>query len=330
MPAEPEITVVVVSWNCRDLLGACLRSVFAQRGVAAEVFVVDNASADGTVAHVEAVFPAVQVIANDANLGFAKANNQAFRLARGRHVLLLNPDAELLSGDTLRQLVDYMDADASVGATGCMLLDVDGRWQNSAGFRPTPLAVLANSLFLPHLTRNAVRGLALMRPAADGPAEIDVDWVCGACMLVRRDVFTRAGMLDERFFMYGEDIEWGARIRDAGYRITHLPRLTVQHVYAGTRPDRHRVPVAWLDGLARVYMELEPGRSWLFFKACFGAGLALRTVAGLASSLLGGGAWARRRATESAALLRHLLAAPSPLARHPSPRSSPDTTTTRP
>lgn len=315
MVPAPDVAVVVVSWNCRDLLTSCLRSVIANTGkMNYEVIVVDNASADGTVAAVRRDFPSVRVIGNDANLGFAKANNMAFRCTAARYVLLLNPDAELLRSDTLDRLTDYMDRNPDIGAAGCMLLDVDGRWQTSAGYSPRPTTLIANSFFLAQLSGNAIKGLCLMRPAADAPESIDVDWVSGACMFVRRRAMDEVGLLDESYFMYGEDIEWAYRIVAAGWRITHLPGIQVQHVLAGTRANKHERPVAWLDGLARVYMELQPGRSWLGFKLLFGLGLVLRTVLGAAAAVVSRSPWASRRAAENFALLRHLVGMRSPLA----------------
>lgn len=315
MVQAPDIAVVVVSWNCRELLESCLRSVLANTGrMSSEVIVVDNASADGTAEAVRRDFPSVRLIANDANLGFAKANNIAFRSTAARYVLLLNPDAELLQPDTLQRLADYMDRNPDVGAAGCMLLDVDGRWQTSAGYSPSPATIVANSLFLPQLTNNAVKGLCLMRPAANAPESIEVDWVSGACMFVRRRAIDEAGLLDESYFMYGEDIEWAHRIANAGWRITHLPGIRVQHVLAGTRENKHERPVAWLEGLARVYMELEPGRSWLVFKFLVGLGLVLRTLLGAAAAMVSRSTWASRRAAENFALLKSLLGTEAPQA----------------
>lgn len=309
MEQAADIAVVVVSWNCSALLTACLRSVLASTGNARyEVIVVDNASADDTVLMMRRDFPSVRLIANDANLGFAKANNMAFRCTSARYVLLLNPDAELLRPDTIDRLTAFMDGHPDVGAAGCMLLDVDGRWQTSAGYRPSPATIISNSLFLAQLSGNAIKGLCLMRPAADAPETIDVDWVSGACMLVRRAAMDQAGMLDESFFMYGEDIEWAQRIAAAGWRITHLPRIQVQHLLAATRANKHERPVAWLDGLARVYMEGQPGRSWLGFKFLVGLGLVLRTVLGALGALIARNPWASRRAAENFALLKRLVA----------------------
>jgi N-acetylglucosaminyl-diphospho-decaprenol L-rhamnosyltransferase len=316
MSSIPDLTIVTVSWNCRALLDACLRSVFAHSGRSElEVFVVDNASADDTVAMVHARFPQVRLIANQANLGFAVANNMAIRQSRGRYILLLNPDTEIPDETLLDRLVEFMDENVDVGAAGCALMDFDGNLQNSAGYRIGPRTLFGFSFFLPHLTGNVLKSFCLPPVDRCAPETIDVDWVCAACMVVRRSILDEVGLLDENIFMYGEDLDWGRRMNERGWRVTHLPALRVKHVLAGTQKSENAIATAWLDGLARYYMETSPRRSWYYFKICLGSGFALRAALAGLEALVLRRARSRRRAAEFYFWLKYLMRMHPPIVR---------------
>ncbi|MBK8959377.1 MAG: glycosyltransferase family 2 protein [Proteobacteria bacterium] len=306
---EVDVSVIIVSWNCREHMPGCIESVAEGAArVSAEVIVVDNASADGCAEFVRERFPAVRLIANDANLGFARACNQAMDIARGRHVFLLNPDARIRGDGLLDQLVAFMDCHPDVGAAGCELCFDDGRVQVSAGYRPDPFMLFAFCFFLAKLSGDRIKGLCLTPRQDRGAAAVDVDWICGAGMIVRRETWQSAGQFDERYFLYGEDIEWGCRMRDHGWRVVHLPALRIDHELGGTQKQTHAIPSRWINGLTQAYMEIAPGRSWIYFKVCLATGLALRALIYGAVALVRRDPWSRRRVAEMVAWLKYLVA----------------------
>jgi GT2 family glycosyltransferase len=193
-----------------------------------EVFVVDNASADGTAEAVAREFPAAHLIANDANLGFVRANNQALALCRGRYALLLNPDAEACPG-ALSRLVAAADADSAIGVAGPTLLYPDGTIQPSRRRFPTLATALVESTVLQRWLGDSSMLRRFYVADRSDAEEQDVDWLVGACLLVRREAILQVGLLDERFFMYSEEVDWCHRIRGAGWRVRYLPAAKVVH-----------------------------------------------------------------------------------------------------
>jgi GT2 family glycosyltransferase len=224
-PATLDLTVIIVSLNTRDLLAACLRTVFASAGVTFEVYVVDNGSRDGSADLVARDFPAVHLIRNDDNRGFAAANNIAIRRATGRQVLLLNPDTEI-QPDTLQRMVRFMDAHNTVGICGPKIFFPDGRFQ-SCGYRfPTLLAEIRQSRNIGKLLRSVV---GPEEPAEVKDVPFEADWVDGACLMIRRNVIAQVGDLDEQYFLYAEELDWCFRVRKAGWTIYALPDISMVH-----------------------------------------------------------------------------------------------------
>ncbi len=226
---RPDLSVVVVSRDVRDLLAACLESLHqSDNGFVIETLVVDAASSDGSSAMVRKRFPAVRQLASRENLGFTRGNNWAIRLARGRHVMLLNPDTVVRPG-ALRALVTFLDAHPDVGVAAPKLVFPDGSVQSSRRRFPRPVTGFVESTVLERwLGRSrVVREYRLDDGPADAPQ--DVDWVVGAAMVVRREAFEQAGLLDERFFMYSEEVDLCRRIRAAGWRVVYVPDAVVVH-----------------------------------------------------------------------------------------------------
>ncbi|HOG46949.1 MAG TPA: glycosyltransferase family 2 protein [Anaerolineae bacterium] len=236
---EIDLSVVTVSWNVRELLHRCLASLThgtapSPQGLfplpgerTLQILVVDNASSDGSAEMVRQSFPGVQVLAS-ANRGFAAGNNAGIAASRGRYVLLLNPDTEV-AGDALTTLLDYMDAHPDVGVAGPQLRYPDGRRQPSRRRFPTPLTGFWESTLLQRCfprNRWAARYYVLDQP---DDAEADVDWLVGAALLVRREAIAQAGLLDEGYFMYSEEMEWCRRIRMQGWRVVYQPAAVVIH-----------------------------------------------------------------------------------------------------
>ncbi len=236
-----DLSIVIVSWNVVDLLRDCLRSILAAPttrlsdagaihidGYSVEVYVVDNASSDSSAEMVSSSFPQVKLIASRTNLGFAGGSNLALGHCHGRYVLLLNPDTQVL-GDALSIMVKHMERKSDVGVVGPRLYYADGRPQPSRRRFPTLMTAFMESTLLQHwFPRNR---WALQYYMADLPDDIaqDVDWVIGACMLVRAEAIERVGPLDQAFFMYSEEMDWCRRIADDGWRVVYLPRAEIIH-----------------------------------------------------------------------------------------------------
>lgn len=228
MSRKPVVSVVLVSYNTREMTLRSLEALYADLGeMPAEVFVVDNASADGSAAAVRERFPQIKVIENPTNAGFGAANNIAMREAAGRYILLLNTDAFVTPG-AVAALVRYLDEHPKVGVIGPRLSNGDGSLQVSCYPFPTPLRAWVENLWLAKLAPNH-RVLGDYRRWAHDQ-ERNVDWVVGACMLVRRTTYEQVGGFDERFFMYAEEADWQRRMRDAGWEVAFTPAAEVTHL----------------------------------------------------------------------------------------------------
>jgi GT2 family glycosyltransferase len=229
------LSVCIVSWNTRERLRACLSSLLEQlrsaglspmSGAArgSQVVVVDNASADGSEAMVRECFPWVRLIANRDNVGFARGCNQAIATTTGEYVLLLNPDAEV-QPEAIDELVRFMDGTPAVGAAGARLLNSDGSLQEWCFPEPT----LARELWrMFHLDRVRQYALYDMRHWSNTTPR-EVDTVPGACFLVRRSAVADVGLLDERYFIYSEEVDLCRRLRQRGWKIFWVPRAVVVH-----------------------------------------------------------------------------------------------------
>lgn len=225
-----DLSIVVVSWNVRELLRACLASIDRGQGdLALQVIVVDNASTDRSAEMVAGEFPWVELIATPQNVGFPAGNNMGLERARGRHVLLLNPDTEVV-GDALAVLVAYLDAHPDVGVVGPRLLNVDGSVQSSRRRFPTLATAFFESTWLEGIAPRGLLDRYNVRDRADD-ATSDVDWVVGAALMVRGEVVRQVGPLDEGYFMYSEELDWCRRIGDAGWRVVYLSAAQIVHHY---------------------------------------------------------------------------------------------------
>jgi GT2 family glycosyltransferase len=225
---QTDVSIVIVSWNTRELLRDCLLSVynegFAGTPATFEVIVVDNTSSDGSAQMVRECFPQVKLMANRENVGFARANNQAIPMCTGRYILLLNPDTRLKPA-AMGAMLGFMDANPQAGACGSRLLNPDGTLQVSCHPAPT----LPRELWrLFHLDR--LKAYAEYRMAAwdvQTPREVDV--IQGASFLIRREVVDRIGLLDEDYFIYSEEVDWCRRIQADGWHIYWVPQSQVVH-----------------------------------------------------------------------------------------------------
>jgi N-acetylglucosaminyl-diphospho-decaprenol L-rhamnosyltransferase len=234
MSRDPELSILIVSWNCRDLIGPCLQSIEdAPDAVTREIIVVDNGSLDGTPDYVREFRPDVRVIALGENHGFGAANNIAFGSARGQFILLLNPDTLVRPGMMARMIATLRDDD-SIGCVGAKHYNPDGSLQWSMDDFPSLLneAVHYTDVYrLPFLTRWLRRSFPRW---SDHDVECDVSWVNGACMMVPRSVYAETGGFDDYFFLFAEELDWCLRIWRAGRRVRFLPDAVVVHKLGGT------------------------------------------------------------------------------------------------
>ena len=224
------LSVVFLNYNTRDLTRQALSSVLAAaEGLAVEIFVVDNASVDGSADMVAEEFPQVKLIRNAANVGFAAGNNVALRQVTGEYALLINTDT-IVRRDALRTMVEFLDAHPEAGACGCKILDPDGTLQldSRRGF-PTPLAAFCKmsglSRFFPKHPLIAHYHMTYLDP--EQTTEVEV--LSGSCMMVRKAAMDQVGLLDEDYFMYGEDIDWCYRFHQAGWKIYYVPTTSIIH-----------------------------------------------------------------------------------------------------
>ena len=238
--AKKKLTIIIVSFNVREYLDQCLQSVKkALQGIDGEIIVVDNQSEDDTVEYVRAHHPEVQVIESGGNVGFARANNLGIRQSDSEYVLLLNPDT-VVGLHTLTDVLEFMDSHEMVGAAGVQMLNADGtKAMESRRGRPTPIVSFYKMCGLADLfprSRTFARYYMSWLSWYE-PAEIDV--VSGAFFFVRRKALDEVGLLDEDFFMYGEDIDLSCRLLNAGWHNCYLPSRIVH--YKGGCTDKTTV-----------------------------------------------------------------------------------------
>ncbi len=249
----PTVAVVILNYNRADLLADCLQSLFSTpTQCTLEVWVVDNASSDGSVALVQTQFPQVRLIVSERNGGFAYGNNLALRRLVYQHaqtttstspdyILLLNNDTVVPPG-ALDGLVDYLETHADVGVVGPKLLLPNGELDLACRRSfPTPIVSFYRMTGLARLFPKNRRFGRYNMTYLDPDVETDVDSVVGACMLLRTSVIREVGLLDEQFFMYGEDLDWAYRIKHYGWRIVYYPAVYVMH-YKRAASSRRALP----------------------------------------------------------------------------------------
>ena len=231
--AVPDLSIVLVCWNNKEYLEPCLRSLY-ESGMRSsfDVVVVDNGSTDGSQVMLRDEFPEVQLIQNESNVGLSRASNQGIRATQGRYVLLLNNDT-LVNGASLDAMVEFMDATPDAGAAGGKLLNSDGSFQ--AGY--ADFSSLKEEFLI------ATRLGELIWDGYPSHADDDqikvVDWLSSACLLLRRTALEQVGLLDEQYFIYGDEADLQYRLKQAGWRVYYLPHVTTVH-YGGRSMDRWR------------------------------------------------------------------------------------------
>ncbi len=225
---DVDLSIIIVSWNVRDYLAACLETIQANAAdLAFEILVVDSGSSDGTVEMVRARFSDVRLLPQPENVGFTRGNNIGLKQATGRYLLLLNPDTEIV-GDALVQMVRYLEAHPDVGILGPHTLNSDGSTQSTWRRFPTFATALFESTWLQPFAPRRVLDRFYVRDIADSDTA-DVDWVQGSALLARREVYEQIGGLDERYVMFSEELDWCKRAHQAGWRAVYLGSARIVH-----------------------------------------------------------------------------------------------------
>ncbi len=225
MSAPGLVSAVVVTWNTRELTERCLHSIFEKnRATPLDTIVVDNASSDGTATLVAREFPEARLIVNERNAGFARAVNQALRIARGDPVVLVNSDTCILSEEPFERIREFLGRNPRVGIVGGMLVLPNGRVQSLGRPFVTLATLVGTQIFFSEAFQRR------RRPGA-GRGAIVVDCVDGAFLAIRREVLSRIGPMNERYFMFAEDTEWCLAARRAGWEIAVLPEVEVLHLH---------------------------------------------------------------------------------------------------
>ena len=249
-----KLSIVIVNYNSGKVLTTCLSSIFRETQERVfEVTLVDNASTDGSVEDVERNFPRVRIIRNNDNRGFAAANNCAIRDAAGEYVLLLNPDTEILDG-ALQKTVAFMEGKPEASIAGCRLLYGDGTQQPSVRGFPSMLSAFLDATFLylllPGNYMMRGKGVAVFDPTRAQ----EVDWVIGAFFMIRKSLIDRIGLLDEQFWIYGEEVDFCHRAKKAGFQTWYFPDAAVTHFWAGMTEYNLRV-IVWLHFGVKLYVD---------------------------------------------------------------------------
>jgi len=228
-----DISVIIVNWNTRDLALACIRSVYETvRGIAFEIWMVDNGSTDGSQEAVRSTFPGVRLVGNTQNRGFAAANNQALKEMSGRYALLLNSDAVLTDG-AAQELLAFMESTPTAGMACGQLLNPDGSRQNSIANFPTLLTLISNETLLRILFPKKFPS-----KRRNYPGPIPVESGIGACLMIRKTAMDVVGIFDEAFFFFFEETDWAYRMRLAGWGIYFVPSARIIHAQGKSAGDR--------------------------------------------------------------------------------------------
>jgi N-acetylglucosaminyl-diphospho-decaprenol L-rhamnosyltransferase len=229
MPDTIDLSIIIINWRSKDFLRKCLASIYANtRDVPFEIIVIDNASFDGSEEMVHREFPEVQFIQSAENLGFARANNLGFDRSKGQNILFLNPDTEVSDG-AIRALLAALDSRPDAGIMGCKLLNSDLSVQTSCiQSYPTLLNQVFDADYLRRIfPKSSLWGTQPLYEVQEGPAKVEV--VSGACLLIRREAFEKAGLFSETYFMYAEDVDVCYKVKSSGWGVYYLASATVIH-----------------------------------------------------------------------------------------------------
>ena len=262
---ETQLSVVIVNYNVKHFLEQCLCFVqAATQGWDVDIYVVDNHSSDGSVEYIRPLFPDVIFMENQENVGFAKANNQAFRICKGEYVLMLNPDTAI-GEESLRSLCYFMDEHPEAGAIGLKMLNGNGIFlaESKRSF-PTPWVSFCKLFGLSKLFPDSPKYASYALPYLSPDEQHEVDVLSGAFMLMRHEALEKTGLLDEKFFMYGEDIDLSYRFIQAGYKNYYMPERMLHYKGESTQKVSYHFLKRFYGAMLIFYKKYYPDTpSWL-------------------------------------------------------------------
>jgi GT2 family glycosyltransferase len=293
---EVKISVIIVSYNVKYFLEQCLQSVrMAAEGIDAEVFVVDNHSTDGTVAYLRPKFPEVVFIENKENRGFSAANNQGIRQCRGEYVLLLNPDT-VIGEEIIRTLCFFMDEHPLAGGTGVKMMDGHGAFlpESKRSF-PSPWVSFCKIFGLSRLFPHSKIFARYSLPYLNLNQQHKVDVLAGAFMMLRHEALNKAGLLDESFFMYGEDIDLSYRLVLNGYTNYYVPERILHYKGESTRRNEMTFVRNFYGAMLIFYRKYYPRSGWMMSFFIRLAIMLRASVAAITRSQAGGRKKIRKR-----------------------------------
>ena len=303
-----DVSIIVVNWNTRDVTCNCLESVFRQtKDVGFEVILIDNASSDGSVERIRKDFPQVTLIANDGNRGFAAANNQGMGIAKGRYVLLLNPDTIILD-EAVQKTIAFADSFTDIGVVGCQV------WLNDSEIQQTCFSFPSvGSLFLQET------GLRKIAPRSrllgwsnygwwDRTSQMDVDVISGMFMLVRHEVIDKVGMMDEAYYVYAEETDWCFRVHNAGWRCVFTPIASIVHLDGGSKSTglvRVKMFVQMQKSILIFHRKNKGVISWFFARMIYILSMSMRFVLSIPLSVLSRDGLVSKKKVQAGAALRY-------------------------
>lgn len=304
---RPEVSVIIVSWNTKDILLECLRSLYEQTKSAVQVIVVDNASSDGSADAVQSAFPQVNLLRSDINLGFARGNNLGLEIANGRYILYLNPDTMILDG-AIDKMLRYLEGHPGIGVLGPHTYNADGRTtQDTVIFKPT-----LRRMFHTHMP--VWRLVPGWKPELAGQVSWyrtgPVEMVKGCCMLMPADLVRDLGGMSEKHFMYAEEEDLCSRAMQRGFATWYYHEASIIHLGGeATKQNSEAMVKAQVEAWTDVFRRSNPGSSVAMFRLLLGFGSLWRWLA-WATLVLNPSrsALARKRMREHVATLKAIVA----------------------
>lgn len=273
------VSVIVLSYNTRELTLKCLESLHRSEGVKWETIVIDNASSDGSARAIAKNFPQARLTVNKINVGFAAGNNQGMAQAKGDAVLLLNSDC-FVEKDTLKLTYEFLVSNVLVDVVGCKLLNKDGSVQPNFGYFPTLGRIWRLMTFVDNFPIIRGRSDSIhVRDLGRYKKTLEVDWVMGACVMLKRRVWENVGGLDENYFTYGEEVEWMYRMKRAGFNIFYFPGAKAVHLQGASTKNRSKMFASEMKGYIYWYKKHNSFPELLALEAALVFGCLIRIPA---------------------------------------------------
>ncbi len=271
-----DLSIIIVSWNVKDLLLVCLESIVASPVVindaegdkpTVEIIVVDSASGDDTVSLVRDKYPQVKLLTQTENVGFTRGNNIGFEVAQGRYLLMLNPDTEII-GDALTQMINYLDTHDDVGLIGPHTLNTDKSTQSSRRHFPSKVLAFFESTWLQPFAPKSMMAHYYLSDKPDD-AILEVDWMQGSALMTRREIYESVGGLDTNFVMYSEEMDWCKRIKDVGWKVIYLGTAQIIHHGGKSSEQIGAQKHIWFQESKLRYFKKHHGAGFAFTLRCF-------------------------------------------------------------